>query len=418
MEENILKAEIIAIGDEVLFGQILNSNAQWLSAELSKIGVRVMRHTTVADQAAEITNAVAEAEKRASIILMTGGLGPTKDDITKKTLAQYYQSELVIDENILEDVRAHFAKRGRELTEVNIQQAALPTACTPLRNLTGTAAGMWFERNGVVLISMPGVPSEMKGIMENYGFAKLKSTFQTPAIYHKTILTMGLGESLLAARIADWEDALPPHIKLAYLPDYAIVRLRITGIGKEIETLQNEVEHQATQLLPLIDDITYGFEQETLEEIVGKLLLEAGKTIATAESCTGGFLAHLLTRMAGSSRYFQGSVIAYSNAVKEKVLGVQTNTLETHGAVSEATIIEMAQNVRKLLHTDIGIATSGIAGPDGARPDKPVGTIWIGYADEHQTLAHKLQLPYDRQGNIRFTALHLLNWVRKIMTSA
>lgn len=409
----MIKAEILNIGDEILYGQITNTNAQWMSNELDKIGIRVVRHSVVSDLEQDILLGLQEAQQRADVILITGGLGPTKDDITKKTLCKFFETELVRHSDALKTVTEFFESRGREMLEVNRQQADLPSNATYIPNLKGTAPGMWFEKSGKIFVSMPGVPHEMQFLMESYVLENLQSFFKTPYIFHKMIKTVGIGESYLAKEIENWEDNLPEHIRLAYLPSFGMVRLRLTGFGNDKEVIQKEVEEQKNQVLPLIDKYVYGFDDEDLAQAVGKLLVSQKKTIALAESCTGGFLAHCFTQHSGSSEYLKGSLVAYSNDIKINVLGVKPETVEEHGAVSEQTVLQMAENVRKLFKTDIGIATSGIAGPLGATKDKPVGTIWVAYSDENETVAKLYQLGNDRMVNIQVTSNLLIDWVRR-----
>ncbi len=405
-------AELLTIGDEILYGQIVDTNSQWMSVELSNAGIKVIRKTTVGDQEGEILAAFAEAEKRADIVLITGGLGPTNDDLTKPCLAKYFNCEVKIHEEALAEVTEFFTSRGRELTEVNRQQAALPVCCEKVTNVLGTAPGMWFERHGKVFVSMPGVPHEMKRMMTDLVVPKLKKTFSTPAIYHKVIRTVGIGESFLAEKIAEWENALPPHIKLAYLPSLGEVKLRLTGIGNTTESLEKETEVLTEKLRDRIGQFIYGYGEEPLEVAVGKKLLDKKLSIAVAESCTGGYLSHLITSVPGSSSYFLGSIIPYDYAIKMRQLGVKPETLEQYGAVSEETIREMANLVRAKFNTDIGVATSGIAGPGGATPEKPVGTVWIAYSDKHQTVTRKLQLSKERLLNIKMASIAVLNLVR------
>lgn len=405
-------AELLTIGDEILYGQIVDTNSQWMSVELSNAGIKVIRKTTVGDQEGEILAAFAEAEKRADIVLITGGLGPTNDDLTKPCLAKYFNCEVKIHEEALAEVTEFFTSRGRELTEVNRQQAALPVCCEKVTNVLGTAPGMWFERHGKVFVSMPGVPHEMKRMMTDLVIPKLKKTFSTPAIYHKVIRTVGIGESFLAEKIAEWENALPAHIKLAYLPSLGEVKLRLTGIGNTTESLEKETEVLTEKLRDRIGQFIYGYGEEPLEVAVGKKLLDKKLSIAVAESCTGGYLSHLITSVPGSSSYFLGSIIPYDYAIKMRQLGVKPETLEQYGAVSEETIREMANLVRAKFNTDIGVATSGIAGPGGATPEKPVGTVWIAYSDKHQTVTRKLQLSKERLLNIKMASIAVLNLVR------
>ncbi len=372
-----------------------------------------MRKSSVGDDPGRIMDMFAEAESRADIILMTGGLGPTKDDLTKKLLVKYFDTELILNEEALKDVESFFIRRGIELTELNRQQAALPANATFVSNKVGTAPGMWFEKNCKVFISMPGVPHEMKWLMENEMIPRLKQHFRTPVIYHKMIKTVGIGESFLAEKIEAWEDHLPLHIRLAYLPSMGQVKLRLTATGENLATLQDEVQQQINQLLTLVPEHIYGYDQDELESVIGQMLIERNLTLATAESCTGGFLGHSITRIPGSSRYYLGGLIPYSNEVKINQLGVKRATIEQFGAVSEETVKEMAENIREKLEASIGVSTSGVAGPDGGTDDKPVGTIWIAFADGQRTVTKKLQLVKDREINIRYTALAVLNLIRQ-----
>lgn len=405
-------AEIIAIGDELLYGQTLDTNSHWLSGELDKVGIKVVRRTTVGDIESEILKAFAEAEKRADIVLITGGLGPTNDDLTKPVLATYFNCKVVMFEDALRDVTAFFASRGRELTELNRQQAALPECCTPVRNELGTAPGMWFDRGEKVFVSMPGVPHEMKKMMTDTVIPQLLKKYQTPTIRHQIIKTVGIGESFLAEKIAPWENALPPHIKLAYLPSLGEVKLRLTAFGQSSEALDAELKEWVEKLKPLASQYIYGYNETPLEAVIGQLLRDRKLTLSIAESCTGGYLSHLITSIPGSSEYFLGTMIPYAYEIKMRQLGVKPETLEKYGAVSEPTIIEMANIVRAKFNTDIGVATSGIAGPGGATPEKPVGTVWIAYSDKHQTVTRKLQLSTDRMINIRMSSVAVLNLIR------
>ncbi len=406
-------AELLTIGDEILYGQIVDTNSQWMSVELDKVGIKVVRKTSIGDTENEILGALAEAERRADIILITGGLGPTSDDLTKPCLAKYFNCELKMHEEALVEVTEFFKSRGRELTEVNRQQAALPICCTKITNAIGTAPGMWFERNGKVFMSMPGVPHEMKLMMKERVIPKLLKTFTLPTIIHKVIRTCGIGESFLAEKISSWEKSLPSHIKLAYLPSLGEVKLRLTGFGDNAGALRNEIEEYSAKLLPIVGEYIFGYDDETLEEAIGRLLRSKKMTLAIAESCTGGYLSHMITSVPGSSDYFIGSMIPYAYEIKMRQLGVKPETLERYGAVSEPTISEMANVVRARFNTDIGVATSGIAGPGGATPDKPVGTVWIAYSDKYQTVTKKLQLSKDRAINIRMASVLVLNLIRQ-----
>ncbi|PSL06493.1 competence/damage-inducible protein A [Cecembia rubra] len=407
-----VKAEILAIGDELLYGQIMDTNSHWISQELDKIGVRVVRRTTVGDNRESILSAFESAEKRADIILMTGGLGPTNDDLTKPLLAEYFNCEIKLVPEALEAVRIFFERRGRELTHLNKLQAHLPTNCTYIPNELGTAPGMWFHEKGKIWMSMPGVPHEMKKLMTDQVIPRLKEIFPLPHIYHKVIKTVGIGESWLADLIKDWEANLPPHIRLAYLPSLGQVRLRLTAFGSNTKELEQEVEQELKKLNPLIDKYIYGYNQETLEEAIGRLLKLHGKNVAFAESCSGGYISHLVTTVPGSSDYFQGAIIPYHNEFKNNILGVENDVLKKFGAVSEETVIQMAENVRKLFRSDIGLSSSGIAGPSGGTDEKPVGTVWIACAMEKKTLTKKLLLTQDRMLNIQLTAVAVLNLLR------
>ena len=410
-------AEIITIGDEILYGQITDTNSQWMGMALSDAGISVIRKTSVGDVESDILMAFEEAERRADIVLITGGLGPTRDDLTKNCLVKYFSCDLRIHEEALSEVVEFFKSRGRELTEVNRQQAALPSCCEKITNKNGTAPGMWFDRDGKVFVSMPGVPHEMEQMMTDTIIPKLKSTFETPLIHHKVIRTIGLGESFLAEKIRQWELSLPSHIKLAYLPGLGEVKLRLTAMGGSA-LIEQEVEELVAKLDEIIGRFIYGYGDNTLERVVGNVLRARNLTLSAAESCTGGYLAHLITRIPGSSDYFWGSVTCYANEIKMKQLGVREDTLKKHGAVSEAAILEMAEGIRKKFKTDIGVATSGVAGPGGGSAEKPVGTVWIGYSDRNQTIARKLQLSKDRMVNIRIASVQALNFIRERCLSA
>ncbi|MFB9863855.1 competence/damage-inducible protein A [Rufibacter immobilis] len=411
--EKEISAEIITIGDELLYGQVIDTNSAWIGQELGKIGIRVKQITSISDNPDAICEALTQAISRAKVILITGGLGPTKDDLTKHTLAQYFNTHLQLHQPSLDDVEAIFKRYNRPMLEVNRQQAFLPASCTPIRNSLGTAPGMLFEEQGALIVSMPGVPFEMKQMMTDTILPRLQQHFQLPQIIHKVVQTIGIGESFLSEAISDWEDYLPPNLKLAYLPHLAGVRLRLTGRSDGHHDLETQLQLEVDKLTHLISEHIFAYGEVTLEEAIGQLLKDRNLTISTAESCTGGLVAHKLTSVPGSSAYFMGSVVAYSNAVKQAQLGVPPQTLDAHGAVSEETVCAMAQGVRQLLNTDVGIATSGIAGPDGGTPEKPVGTIWIAYADAHQTIAKKLSYNKTRLLNIEYTVLQVLDLVRQ-----
>lgn len=408
-----VRAEIITIGDEILFGQITDTNTQWIGTQLTDIGIRPVRKTSVGDNKEDILDAFTKASERVNVVIVTGGLGPTRDDITKHTFCEYFGTELEINEDALKLVTGFFEKRGRAMTELNVQQAALPKNCTYIPNLWGTAPGMWFEKNDVVYVSLPGVPHEMKSLMEFEILPRLKAKFNTPVIQHKSVRTIGIGESFLAEKISHWEDGLPEHIKLAYLPHFGQVKLRLTGTGSDILTLENDLHEQVQLLLPLIEEYVFGFDTDELETVVGTLLVNRKATLATAESCTGGFVASQLTSIPGSSAYFEGSVVSYNNTVKMSILGVKKETIEAYGAVSEQTAVEMAEGARSALNTTFAISTTGIAGPEGGTDEKPVGTVWIACATPYETVTQLLTLRNNRKINIEMTSSYVLNLLRK-----
>ena len=412
-----INAEVITIGDEILYGQITDTNTQWISSELDKVGIKTVRKTSIGDQEKAILGILAEAESRADIIILTGGLGPTKDDITKKTLCKYFDDVLVQNDHAFAFVKAFFESRGREFTALNQQQAFLPSKATYLFNKMGTAPGMWLEKNGKIFISMPGVPHEMKYLMNAEVIPKLKNFFKTPIIYHQMIRTVGIGESLLAETIEKWEDELPAHIRLAYLPSFGQVRLRLTAVGDNLEVLKSEVDTQVSALTPLIPEFIFSFTNENLEEAIGRMLIENGETLAISESCTGGYVSHLISKVAGCSAYFMGSVVSYSYESKVALLGVDNEILQTVGAVSKEVATQMAEGVRKKLGTTYGIATTGIAGPGGGTEEKPVGTIWIAVAGPNKTIATKLQMTPQRETNIQYGSYAVLNLLRKMINN-
>ncbi len=407
-----MKAEIISIGDELLIGQVVNTNASWMAEQLNMAGIKVNCILAISDQKEQILETLRMASKRSDVLLLTGGLGPTKDDITKKTLCEFYGSKLVFDEDVFEDVKSIFGKRGFVVSEVNRMQAEVPDKCTPIRNKNGTAPGMWFEKDNTILVSMPGVPFEMKAMMEGFIIPELSERFELPSLLNKTVLTHGVGESSLAAIIEDWENGLPGSIKLAYLPQPGIVRLRLSGTGKDKADLQSQIDKEVSKLHGLIPDLIFGYDKDTMEEVIGGLLGDRKATLGTAESCTGGYIAHLITSVAGSSGYFEGSVVSYSNPVKEKTLGVSSKTLEEFGAVSEQVVLEMARGAQKRLNTDYAIAVSGIAGPSGGTDEKPVGTTWVAIATPEKTFAKRFRFGEHRGRNIRRAALAAMNMLR------
>ena len=405
-------AEIISIGDELLVGQVVNTNATWIAQHLHEIGIPVKQISAIPDDAEEISKALDQAFSRADVILVTGGLGPTKDDITKHTLCIYFNTQLVFHQPSFENILRFFANRGVEVTAINRKQAEVPANCTPLLNHNGTAPGMWFEKDGKILFSLPGVPFEMEAMMEEYILPHLAGRDNQRVVAHKTLLTQGIGESYLSEMIKDWEENLPANMKLAYLPQPGLVRLRLTGYGESKEKTLLEIENQAEILQKLIPGLIYGYGDDTMEQIIGRLLREKHFTLSTAESCTGGYLAHLITSVPGASDYFQGSVIAYSNEVKQVFLGVSEESFTLYGAVSEQVVKEMAEGARQRFSTDFAVSISGIAGPDGGTLEKPVGTVWIAIASKTGITAKKFMFGEHRGRNIRRAALAALNLLR------
>ena len=408
-----VKAELISIGDELLIGQVINTNASWMAGELNKNGIEVTRITAVSDNDDDIKEAITQAENRAEIILLTGGLGPTKDDITKHVLADYFDSEMIFHEPTYKQVCAIFAARKFKVTDVNKKQAEIPEKCIPLFNQHGTAPGLWFEKENMVLVSMPGVPFEMKSLLVDQVIPRLQSKFNLSYIFHKTIMTTGVGESMLAEKIADWENKLPESIKLAYLPQPGIVRLRLSATGIDQEKIENEVKYYCEEINKIIPEIIFGYDDIRLEAVVGNQLKSSHRTLSTAESCTGGYIAHLITSIAGSSECFKGSVVSYSNEAKTNLLRVESNVLEKDGAVSREVIEQMALGGKKHLNTDYCLATSGIAGPDGGTEEKPVGTVWIALATPEGVQSKLFHFGEHRGRNIRRSALAGLDMLRR-----
>ncbi len=401
---------IITIGDELLIGQVVDTNSAWMAQELNKNGLWVGRRVAVGDAREDIWKALDEEAERSAIVLITGGLGPTADDITKPLLRDYFGGNMVVDETALANVKWIFERvLKRPMLERNLQQAEVPDTCVVIQNRRGTAPGMWFEKNGRIFVSMPGVPYEMKGMMTDSVLPALRQRFTLPHIAHRTLLTAGIGESFLAEHIKTFEEALPPTIKLAYLPNYGMVRLRLTSRGEDLKTLDKELDQQFGTLRSLVTEWMVIDEDLSLQEAVGRLLVSKGKTLGTAESCTGGYIAHLITSIPGSSRYFKGSVVSYANEIKTNLLHVGQQTLDNNGAVSEATVREMVRGALSALDTDYAVATSGIMGPDGGTPEKPVGTVWIAVGDRHNISAQKMSFRFDRQRNIELTATNALN---------
>ena len=411
------QASIITIGDELLIGQVIDTNSAWMAQELNKWGIRVVRRVAVGDVWDEIWTALDEEQKYADIILITGGLGPTADDITKPLLSKYFDGKMLVNEAARQNVLDIFTRLNRPIIERNLKQAEVPDVCTVLQNKRGTAPGMWFEKDGKVFVSMPGVPHEMKGMMEDDVIPMLLKQFRFPAIIHKTLLTAGVGESFLAELIQDFEATLPAHIKLAYLPNYGMVRLRLTSTGFDKEKTGKEVQEFFETLQSLVKEYMVTNEDEPVEKVVGKLLVAKGKTLCTAESCSGGYIAHLLTSIPGSSGFYEGSVVSYSYKAKEDLLQVDKEILESKGAVSEEVVLQMATGALKNIRSDYVIAVSGIMGPGGGLPGKPVGTVWVAFGNKEKIETQKLYFRFDRMRNIQLTAVNALNLLRKFILS-
>ncbi|MFH0865882.1 MAG: competence/damage-inducible protein A [Bacteroidota bacterium] len=408
-----MKAYIINIGDEILIGQVANLNASWMAGQLNRLGVEVVKIIVVGDKAEEISRAVNVAIEEAEIIFLTGGLGPTSDDKTKDMLCEYFGRKLIMHEPSLKNITEYFKSRGVGVTERNRRQAEIPDGSKAVPNKEGTAPGLWIESGNKMFIAVPGVPFEMKAMMLDNILPEIEKLLKPPWVVHKTMLTQGVGESFLAEIILQWENELPSNISLAYLPSPGIVKLRLSAKGNDKKKLQKDIEEQVKKLQGIIPEIIFGYENDTLEMIIGDLLKQKGQTLATAESCTGGAVAQRITTVAGSSAYFKGSVIAYANEIKTDFLDVPAETLEKHGAVSEATVIMMAENIRRKFKTDYAVAVSGIAGPDGGTPEKPVGTVWIAVTSQNKTETKKFQFGNNRLINIERAVMTALNMVRK-----
>lgn len=412
-----MKAEIITIGDEILIGQIVDTNSAWMGQQLNLLGIEIYQVTSVHDNREHILKALEDAEENADLVLITGGLGPTKDDITKKCLCDYFQTQLVFYPEVLEHVKSLLSVRNVAINQLNRDQALLPENCTVLHNSAGTASGMWFERKNTIFVSMPGVPFEMEAIMTEEVFPRLKKLGILQSIVHKTVLTIGIPESMLAERLEHWENALPEFIKLAYLPSPMMVKLRLSGYGTHELTIKKEIDDQVAKLLELIPEAVFGFDNDNLGIAIGRILSPVGKTMATAESCTGGSIAQFITSNAGSSAYFNGGVVAYSNEIKQNVLGVRSELIDKHGAVSQEVAEAMALGAQKVLNADYSVATTGIAGPDGGSDEKPVGTVWIAVAGDSGVISKKYIFKHNRERNIIRTTHTALNMLRTLINS-
>lgn len=409
-----MQAEIITIGDEILIGQILDSNSKWIATELNKIGVSVYQITSIQDNREQIVRAINLAKEHSEIILITGGLGPTNDDITKLTLTEYFEDTLVMNNEVFEHIRQMFEKYNYPFTKINQNQALVPSKCIALKNYFGTAPGMWFSESGKVVVSMPGVPNEMKGLMSNEVLPRIKEQFHLPIIVHKTILTYGMGESMVAERLTEFEKELPNSIKLAYLPNYGLLRLRLTCKGFDKELLSKQLEQQVKKLTTLISDIVVGLDEgETIELFLKNLLTENQRTVAIAESCTGGTIAQKMTSIPGASKYFMGGIVAYSKEIKMQVLGVNADTIEKFSVVSKEVATEMAVKIREKFHTYYGIATTGNAGPTTDDTDTTVGTVFISIASPNGILCEEFNFGQPREKVIERASQKALEMLKK-----
>ena len=410
MKTNRVKVEIITIGDEILIGQIVDTNSAWMAVELNKSGFELTQITSVHDDANHITESLKMALKRVNVVLFTGGIGPTNDDITKQTLCAYFGSKLIYDESVLENIHKLFITRPNfVMNDLTRAQAMVPENCTVIQNPVGTAPVTWFEKDGKVIVSMPGVPYEMKQAMSSEIIPRLQSHFNTPVILHKTVQVYGFPESTLALKIADWENELPEFISLAYLPNSGIIKLRLSGLSDDVLGLEFSMNQQVDKLSQLLGNAIVATEDIPIEQLVGNILTSQGKMVATAESCTGGNIARSFTSISGSSRFFKGSLVAYSNDLKTDILHVSKADLEINGAVSRQVVEQMAEGARKLLKSDVAIATSGIAGPTGGTKEKPVGTVWIAVCSEDSMISREFHFGSLRDQNIlRATQASLL----------
>jgi nicotinamide-nucleotide amidase len=409
----MIKVSIITIGDELLIGQVIDTNSAWMAQELNKAGIKVNRRVAVGDDWNEIWKALDEESANANVILITGGLGPTADDITKPLLCEYFNGKMVINQEALDNVIHIFENiHKRPVTERNLKQAEVPDTCKVIVNTRGTAPCMWFEKDKKIFVSMPGVPHEMKGLMEEHIIPELSKIFTLPFIYHRTLVTYGIGESNLADKIQGFETSMPSHIKLAYLPNFGIVRLRLSSVGNDKEKTESEIEKLFLQLQKEVKDFLVSNEDASMEKVVGQMLMSRNETISTAESCTGGYISQLLTSIPGSSAYFDGSMVTYSYNAKENLLGVKNQTLINFGAVSEEVVKEMATGLLQKMKTNYVIAVSGIMGPGGGTTEKPVGTVWVALGSTTKIVTKLYHFRFDRQKNIQLTAMNALNLLR------
>ena len=412
-----MKAEIITIGDELLIGQTIDTNSAVMGAELSAIGFEVVKITSISDKKGQIISTLKEKVGKCDVVLITGGLGPTSDDITKQTLCEFFETRLIFNEDVFKGIEKMLMRRNFAMNENNRRQAEVPESCRILNNAVGTAPGMWFEKEGTAFISMPGVPGEMKYLMTEHVIPELRNRFTTQHIIHRNIMTYGTLEAKLAEILTGFEAGLPSNIKLAYLPSSGVIKLRLTGMGNDRISLSKSIENQVNKLYKIIPQLIYGENEDSLEMVIGKLLTKHGKTLSVAESCTGGEISHLITSVPGSSNYFKGGVVAYDNSVKTKLLGVPQDIINKYGAVSKETVEMMATGARNLFKTDYAVATTGIAGPDGGTDEKPVGAIWIAISSINSNVIEKFTFGNERVINIRRFSFAALNLLRKQIIS-
>ncbi len=410
-----MRVHIITIGDEILIGQTIDTNSAWMARQLNLIGAQVAEIQSVSDQKAAILDSLAHAVGQVEVVLITGGLGPTKDDITKLALAEFFDTELQFHQPTYDRILRMFEKWGRAPTPAHREQCYLPARARILVNKKGSAPAMWFEYQGKTIVSMPGVPFEMQYLMEYEVLPRLQKQYAGIPVLHRYIMTVGEGESRIAQHIADIEEQLPPPLKLAFLPGLGQVKLRLTASGADEALLTKLLNEQVRVISERISDFVYGYDEVKLEEVVGELLRNKGMHLCTVESCTGGYIAHLITSVPGSSDYFKGGIVVYSNDVKQRQLGVQASTLERRGAVSEEVVKEMVAGSLDVFDVDVAVAVSGVAGPGGGTPDKPVGTIWLAAGNRQRMVTQKLQLSKDRLLNIQYTGIEALNMIRKFL---
>ncbi|MEZ5037046.1 MAG: competence/damage-inducible protein A [Chitinophagales bacterium] len=410
-----MKAEILTIGDELLIGNTINTNAAWIAQQLNLIGIDVIHHLTLSDEKIDIINSIENALNTVDIIVITGGLGPTNDDITKYVLTDYFGGKLVFNEAAFQNIERLFAHRKKWINEATKKVAYLPDNCIPIQNKMGTAAGMLFTKDNKTIVSMPGVPYEMKAMMSDDFIPYLQKKYELPTILHKHILTAGVGETEIAEKLESFEHNLSKYLKLAYLPSLGSVKLRLTAKGNTAEKLQKIINDATEEIQSKLNEWIFGYDDETLESVIGKKLQSKNLMLGTAESCTGGMLAHKITSVAGSSAYFKGSIISYANEIKEDILGVQKKTLAKYGAVSEETVSEMLLGALKQLDVNIAVAISGIAGPDGGTKEKPVGTVFIGIANKEKQLIKKFSFYKNRAINIELSSVFALVQLRKFL---